>query len=420
MISSGDVSRPRFERMEERVPGELAHETPCAGGHDSLSAIIASPDDHSRFEPMTLQAVPEVAPTTPVGVKTITVLDLFAGAGGLTAGFHAASPRFRIDRAVEIDTAAAATFAATYGEGLVYHGGIESWLHDEDVPHVDVIVGGPPCQGFSMLGKRDASDTRNYLWQEYAATILRAQPKYFVVENVAAFAKSQQFEDFTASTQSDGLLRDYTFEWDVLNAADYGAFQARKRAILIGRHRDLPELGMPEATHVGRHRTVREAFHSIPSRVTRTRLDGRTKEFFGLELPGVFRPAELHIGRDYSPLSRKRFRKIPEGGNRFDLPDGLLAPCWRGHTKGSGDVMGRLHWDKPSVTIRTEFFKPEKGRYLHPTEHRAITHYEAAVLQGFPETHRFVGSKTAIARQIGNAVPIPLARAIAEHLVARL
>jgi DNA (cytosine-5)-methyltransferase 1 len=82
--------------------------------------------------------------------------------------------------------------------------------------------------------------------------------------------------------------------------------------------------------------------------------------------------------------------------------------------------MGRLHWNKPSVTIRTEFFKPEKGRYLHPIEDRAITHYEAAVLQGFPDTHRFVGSKTAIARQIGNAVPIPLGRAIGELLLQAL
>jgi len=348
------------------------------------------------------------------------MLDLFAGAGGLTAGFHAASPRFKVARAVELDTAAAATFAATFGPASVYHGGIESWLRDEDVPRVDIIVGGPPCQGFSMLGKRDSGDSRNYLWQEYAATILRAQPKYFVVENVAAFAKSQQFRDFTEATGPDGILRDYTFEWDVLNAADYGAFQARKRAILIGRHRDLPALGMPEPSHLGQHRTVREAFHRIPSTVTETELDDRVTEYFGVTMPGPFCPFELHIGRDYRGNSLERFAAIPEGGNRFDLPDHLLAPCWRNHKSGSGDVMGRLHWDKPSVTIRTEFFKPEKGRYLHPVENRAITHYEAAVLQGFPDTHRFVGSKTAIARQIGNAVPVPLARAIAEHLLAHL
>lgn len=370
------------------------------------------------------------APLSPVvtsrasSAPTISVLDLFAGAGGLTAGFHEASDRFQVSRAIELDTAAAATYQATFGARfgaeVVYNGGIESWLRDEDVPSVDVIVGGPPCQGFSMLGKRDVEDKRNYLWQEYAATILRAQPQYFVVENVAAFAKSQQFRDFTASTQPDGILRDYTFEWDVLNAADFGAFQARKRAILIGRNRDLPAIGLPKPTHIGRHRTVRKAFAHIDPSVVETKLDGRMKTFFGVEMPGVFRPFELHVGRDYAEISKLRFPEIPTGGNRFDLPEHLKAPCWIGHTKGSGDVMGRLHWDKPSVTIRTEFFKPEKGRYLHPVENRAITHYEAAVLQGFPDTHRFVGSKTAIARQIGNAVPVPLGRAIAEHLLEHL
>ncbi len=272
-----------------------------------------------------------------------------------------------------------------------------------------------------MLGKRDAADQRNYLWQEYAATILRAQPKYFVVENVAAFAKSQQFQDFTEVDAARRLLSDYTFEWDILNAADYGAFQARKRAILIGRHRDLPAIGMPEPTHVGKHRTVSRSVQEHRADSDGDAAGRRvTKTFFGVELPGVFRPFELHVGRDYSELSKRRFPEIPAGGNRFNLPDHLLAPCWRGHTSGSGDVMGRLHWNKPSVTIRTEFFKPEKGRYLHPIEHRAITHYEAAVLQGFPDTHRFVGSKTAIARQIGNAVPIPLGRAIADRQLERL
>ncbi|MDN3495280.1 DNA cytosine methyltransferase [Planococcus sp. APC 4015] len=371
---------------------------------------------------MTLQAPVHVdSPTTiSSATQTISVLDLFAGAGGLTAGFHAASERYRVARAVEMDTAAAATFDATFGPDLVYRGGIETWLKEEVPPDVDVIIGGPPCQGFSMLGKRDSGDQRNYLWQEYAATILRAQPKYFVVENVAAFAKSQQFHDLSNSTQPDGLLRDYTFEWDILNAADYGAFQARKRAILIGRHRDLPPVGMPQPTHVGAHRTVSEAFKNIPREVTETQLDRRTRVVFGKEMPGAYRPFELHVGREYSELSKLRFPEIPPGGNRFDLPDHLLAPCWRGHTSGSGDVMGRLHWTKPSVTIRTEFFKPEKGRYLHPFEDRAITHYEAAVLQGFPDTHRFVGSKTAIARQIGNAVPIPLGRAISAHLLPLL
>ncbi len=110
--------------------------------------------------------------------NSISVLDLFAGAGGLSQGLHEASPRFKTVRAVEKDRDAAATFALNHGEGVTYQGGIEDWLRDEIVPSVDVVIGGPPCQGFSTLGKQNAEDERNTLWREYAETITRAQPKY--------------------------------------------------------------------------------------------------------------------------------------------------------------------------------------------------------------------------------------------------
>lgn len=352
--------------------------------------------------------------------SAIRVLDLFAGAGGLTAGFHAASPRFQSVRAVEMDLAAAASYAATFGDDIVYAGSIQDWLVNETVPEVDVVVGGPPCQGFSNLGKRDVNDERNLLWRQYAATIRRAKPKYFVVENVAAFAKSSQFTDFQQATSPGGLLEEYDFRHAVLNAADYGAFQARKRAVVIGFRRGLSFPGFPAPTHLKAHRTVEEAFDGIPWVPAGTDLPERKYEFADKSFSGAYRASELHLDRRYEPISIDRFAAIPPGGNRFDLPDHLLAPCWRNHKSGSGDVMGRLYWDKPSVTVRTEFFKPEKGRYLHPEANRAITHYEAAVLQGFPEDHKFVGSKTAIARQIGNAVPIPLGKAIAGVLVDRL
>ncbi|WP_168914790.1 DNA cytosine methyltransferase [Microcella flavibacter] len=348
----------------------------------------------------------------------ISVLDLFAGAGGLTAGFHSASTRYRSIAAVEWDAAAAASYEATFGEGIMHNVPIQEWLKNGDVPDsVDVIVGGPPCQGFSTLGKRVVEDERNSLWEQYEETILRTDPKYFVVENVAAFSKSPQFEQFLASTEPGGRLEGYQFEHWILNAADYGAPQARKRAVMIGRRSSLPLVGAPPATHIGRHATVADAFAGVPTDPRPvSALSGRTTTYAGKEFAGSFIPSELHIARDYAKVSMDRFQKIPKGGNRFDLPDDLLAPCWRGHRSGSADVMGRMHWDRPSVTIRTEFFKPEKGRYLHPEANRAITHYEAARLQGFSEDHRFVGSRTAIARQIGNAVPVQLAAAIARHL----
>ena len=347
---------------------------------------------------------------------TLTVLDLFAGAGGISAGFDRTGG-FRTVQAVEMDVAAAATYAQNHRRTDVYVGPIQEWLRSGDVPSVDVIVGGPPCQGFSSLGKQDAEDERNLLWREYATTITRAEPRWFVVENVATFLRSEQFEEFTASTRPGGRLADYRLEAKVLNAADYGAFQARKRAVVIGHHRDVPFPGWPEPTHVGRHRTVREAFRGVQAGWDRIELPERSIRFAGIDLPGAFRTTELHVGRSYTSLSVQRFAQIPPGGNRFDLPEDLLAPCWVKHRTGSADVMGRLHWDRPSVTIRTEFFKPEKGRYLHPEANRAITHYEAALLQGFPRGYEWVGSKTAIARQIGNAVPIPLAEAIGRQLL---
>lgn len=373
------------------------------------------------------------APTR-YGVKMpeeITVLDLFAGAGGLTAGLHASSERFRTVGAVEWDRTAAASYEATYGKGLVYAGDIKTWLNEEVVPSADVIIGGPPCQGFSSLGKRDVEDERNSLWMEYARTIRRAEPKYFVVENVAEFTKSPQYGQFKAETAKGGTLWDYDFESAVLNSADFGAAQARRRTVVIGFRRDLGSPGLPTATHaaeplgtgLARHVTVKDVLGRVPRIPDRDYVfDGRRTDFMGKQYAGAFHVRDLHWSRNYTDLSLDRFAVIPAGGNRRHLeayPE-LMAPCWTKHKTGSGDVMGRLHWDRPSVTIRTEFFKPEKGRYLHPEEDRAITHYEAALLQGFGKNHRFVGSRTDIARQIGNAVPVPLGAAIGRLLARSL
>lgn len=361
----------------------------------------------------------------------ITVLDLFAGTGGLTAGLHEASDRFRTVGAVEWDAAAAASYEATYGSGIVYAGDIKTWLDDERVPRADIIIGGPPCQGFSSLGKRDVEDKRNFLWMEYARTIRKAKPKYFVVENVAEFKKSPQYALFKEATAKGNMLEEYGFEATILNAADFGAPQLRRRTVVIGYRRDLGFPGLPAPTHSAApehsglkpHVTVAEALHGVPRTPDRDHVfDTKRTSFRGKAYAGVFGTRDLHWSRDYRDLSLKRFAVIPLGGNRRNLesyPD-LMTPCWTKHKTGSGDVMGRLHWDRPSVTIRTEFFKPEKGRYLHPEEDRAITHYEAALLQGFSLDHRFVGSRTAIARQIGNAVPIPLGAAIGRLLVERL
>lgn len=360
-----------------------------------------------------------------VSDRAIRSLDLFAGAGGLTTGLRLA-PGLKIDAvcAVEFDESAAATYSLNHGGriedggvvgGSVYAGTIQDWLHESAPVEVDLVVGGPPCQGFSTLGKRNVGDERNSLWQWYADAVKRSTPRYFVLENVPAFLRSPQWDVFQAEIDS-GMLADYDIEVGILNAADYGAVQARKRVIAIGHHKDLPAPGLPPKTHEGHHRTLEEIFQHIPDAVDRIGLPDGAVTYRGVDRPGAFSTRELHFGRFYTDLSLERFASIPENGNRFDLPDELLAPCWRKHRTGSADVMGRLRLERPSVTIRTEFFKPEKGRYLHPTEDRAITHYEAALIQGFPEDYRWVGTRDEIARQIGNAVPIPLGEAIGRQL----
>lgn len=349
------------------------------------------------------------------------VVDLFSGCGGLSFGISKASDRrtrFEHVAAVEFDVDAAATYSRNIDK-RVFCGDIADWIQNAEMPSdVDIVLGGPPCQGFSALGKQDVHDARNAMWEHYVAVVAELRPAFFVLENVREFLSSKQAEALRKATASDGLLSDYALEEFVLDASLYGSPQRRKRAIVIGRPADLPELGEPPP--VAGHRTVRDAFDGLPHDVVERDLPDRISTFDELGVRGPFRTDELHLTRNLTKLSLERFRNIPPEGNRFDIPDRLLSPCWRRHKTGSGDVMGRLYWDRPSVTIRTEFFKPEKGRYLHPEEDRPITHHEAARLQGFPDDFEWFGSKVSIARQIGNAVPIDLAEALGRHIKAAL
>lgn len=371
---------------------------------------------------MTLQ--PRVRRST--GRPNYATLDLFAGCGGLTEGFTSARDmpgRFVPIAAVELDEHAAATYSANFGSH-VFQGDINDWIAAEEMPNgVDVVVGGPPCQGFSALGKRDPDDERNKLWIRYAEVVRAAEPQYFVLENVALFMKSPQYDLLRDELRAGGLLGGYELQAEVVVASDFGAAQKRHRTVLIGRRAGLPEVDI-DAVRSSVIRTVRDAFRPVAGRRPKPDLPEWSERIdVGngvLQVPGVFETPELHVTRHYTELSLQRFATIPAGGNRFDLPIELQAPCWRTHTRGSGDVMGRLHWDRPSVTIRTEFWKPEKGRYLHPVADRAITHMEAALLQGFPPAFRWCGTKVTIGRQIGNAVPVELGRAVARSVLAAL
>lgn len=355
-----------------------------------------------------------------------TIIDLFAGCGGMTAGF--VGEGYLAVQAVEWDLHAAATYAANFGEGHMFWGDIAEW-HSEKIPRVDVVIGGPPCQGFSNLGSKDIEDPRNKLWKEYLRVVSVAKPKVFILENVQRFRASAEFQ-LLLDEADHGSISNYTLSYGVLLAADFGVAQRRPRTIVIGSR--IGEIPLPSATHAKNPtdelkpwETVRSRIFGLPKRPQTTELPQSKSVFFGQTVPGVFKPRDLHFGRTPRPMSLERYNHVPPGGGRFDLPDHLLPRCWREKKSGTTDVMGRMRWDAPSLTIRTEFFKPEKGQYLHPQWdakrpelrlNRVITHREAARLQDFPDDFLWCGSKIQIARQIGNAVPGGLAAAIARHV----
>lgn len=343
-------------------------------------------------------------------------LDLFAGAGGLSLGFEQAGVGFRPVYAVEIDDAAVRTYKRNFGTP-VFDGDIRALESFAELGAADVIIGGPPCQGFSPLG-RDRDDLSraemNELWQHYLRAVREIRPKAFVIENVPEFQRSAQFAKLLELMAEDPVLSEYGYGYGVLNAAEYGVPQRRRRGIFVA-IRGLADVEFPPPVTHGPdspertpYRTVGEAFKGLALMPESTDI--------GLD---QYNRQDLHFRRNPRPESVERYKAIPEGGNRFDLARNrwdLTPNCWRNKPTGTTDVMGRLWHDRPSVTIRTEFYKPEKGRYLHPVAHRPITHREAARLQSFPDSFEFDGTKIQVARQIGNAVPPTLAKAIALHV----
>lgn len=309
---------------------------------------------------------------------------------------------FTPELAVESDAAAARTFKRNFG----------CQVHDvpieqvDDFPEAEIVVGGPPCQGFSPLGRNGDPKARaelNELWQHFLRAVRQVQPRAFLIENVPEFLRSDQFQTLLAKLDRVPRLKRYKYAYGVLSAVDYGVPQRRRRGFFMAvqdREPDWPPPPThgPDSPDGTPYVTVRDAIGDLPLEPTEE---------------------NLHISRNPLPTSIERYKAVPEGGNRFDLaenrPD-LLPDCWRRKETGTTDVFGRLWWDRPGYTIRTEFFKPEKGRYLHPQAHRSITHREAARLQTFPDDFEFEGSRMEIARQIGNAVPPKLAEALARHL----
>ncbi|MDG3006623.1 DNA cytosine methyltransferase [Paludisphaera mucosa] len=314
-----------------------------------------------------------------------TAVELFAGAGLLSSAF--AAEGFRFSLAVEQNVIA----AETYKRNLGPHIRVGDVQEIEAVGACDVLVAGPPCQGFSTLGKRHAHDPRNKLSLEIGRWAKALSPKIVVVENVPKFLESIYWSELRNYLEGLG----YDVETHVLNAADYGLPQIRRRCFAFA-----SRIGLPTIPSAGGFRpsTVRQAWEGLPSEPT-----GR----------------DGHVAPCPSPIALARMKVIPPGGDKRDVLNRAphLAPkSWWTTRVQATDVWGRMHWDEPSNTLRTALLNASKGRYIHPEQDRVMTLREAARLQTIPDDWTFVGTPYQVARQIGNGVPPKLGRIVARSV----
>lgn len=354
------------------------------------------------------------------------LIDLFCGAGGMTLGFSKSfGHNFKPIWANDFNKYCVETYNANFGNHCI-GGDIIDILSDSSlkIPQADIVIGGPPCQGFSLLNKNRNGDPRRELWRPFLDVVERSNARVFIIENVPQLLGTFEHGEIVGMAEKLG----FKVVSGKLCAADYGVSQTRTRAFIIGSKVENPVfLFPPKKTHfnpsVNGHKKGEELFDNSLfhfSQKWRTVRDSIADlpAPSGTDIRNVPPPMNLHFGRTPTPTSIKRYKAIPEEGmNRFDLQRNALEltpQCWIRKKTGGTDLFGRLWWDRPAFTIRTEFFKPEKGRYLHPEQHRPITHREAARLQSFPDSFVFTGSKTEIAKQIGNAVPPLLAARIAD------
>ncbi len=323
-------------------------------------------------------------------MSTFTAIDLFSGCGGLTLGLKQAG--FRVLAAVDSDPLSMETYQLN-------HPDVKAWLNDIrqvscgevleslglEPGELDLLAGCPPCQGFSKIrtlnGKREVKDSRNDLIFEFLRFVQKLAPKMVMLENVPGLAKDDLFFRFINQLEKAGYQKP---TWDILDAADYGVPQRRKRLILLTSKTEKPVLAEPVKKRV----TVREAIGRLPE------------------------PSSAQDPLHNYPVNRsskvlRLIRRIPRnGGSRSDLPNEMQLPCHK-KTDGFKDVYGRMSWDDVAPTITSGCINPSKGRFLHPDQDRAITLREAALLQSFPARYRFSlrrGMYPA-AQMIGNALP---------------
>lgn len=347
----------------------------------------------------------------------MNVIDLFAGAGGLSLGFI--KDGYRVVKAVEFDKDIANTYSMNHKNIDIIVDDIKNvdqsnCFHKGDA---DIIIGGPPCQGFSMAGARIRNgfmdDPRNYLFRHYFNIVKVVKPKVFIMENVKGIQTMQKgkiFKEILRIFGDEHLLdgEPYNVSYKIIHANEFGIPQKRERMIIIGTlknnfnldeiwkktkkqiENDIPSYFLPV--------TIRDAIGNLQE----TSKDGivdnpQPLTNYQRYLSSNGRSIQNHKQTKHSAKAIERMKRIGNGEN-FTVLDEDIKSIHSGS-------YGRLSWDGQAPTITTRFDTPSGGRFIHPSQNRTLTPREAARIQSFPDDYVFYGPKTSILKQIGNAVP---------------
>lgn len=337
-----------------------------------------------------------------------TVIDLFCGCGGLSYGFIEAG--YDVLLGIDHWKDAIITFENTHknSKGIVadlFNETPEEICKKTEIKNVDVIIGGPPCQGFSIAGKRIVDDERNQLYKSFVNFVKFYQPKVFLMENVPNIISMGK------GVVKDSIIKDfeklgYTVVYKVLLASDYGVPQNRKRAFFIGT-KNNKEFIFPEPT-TKIHITSKEAISDLPKDTLEDgsqypiKTQNEFQKLMRKNSKGVFN----HQITIHNDKTIKIISMVPDGGNYKNLPEELHQ------TRKVNIAWTRLNSKKPSFTIDTGH-----NHHFHYEFDRVPTARESARLQSFPDDYIFKGGKTSQLKQIGNAVPPLLAKTIAEELI---
>lgn len=355
---------------------------------------------------------------------TYRAIDLFAGAGGLGLGLAQAG--WKVEAAVEIEKDFAATYKLNHPDTRVLDQPIEKVSFTRSTAEIafspgsiDLVAGGPPCQGFSTVGKKDINDPRNSLWNQFLRIVDEVEPRFILFENVAGFRRMYGGSAHAAVAEAFHL-RGYKTISRIVDPTIYGLPQYRPRMILIG-YSGSTEPVWPAATHgssdlfsamsplltlldaisdlppIGPGKECRE-YALPPQNDYQRRLRGNCTELVG------------HNCANYGAKMQEILRLVPPGGSVNDLPEHLRPKSYFANT------YARLVGDQPSPTITRNFGTPSSSRCIHPLQNRALSTREGARLQSFPDDYAFQGSKGSQNLQIGNAVPPLLGQIIGQMI----